>query len=449
MLTNFFFKTKLKILRFPISILIFLLNFFVVAIFLILIYYSKSEFQLVITLLLFIFLSILSIFLFKSKINNYNLEISNNKETESISEYKFSEFNKITHTINQKTNDLKNQINASNKLLYLYQNSKNLFSDGMIFLDFDMNIIDYNDQSVSLFELEINNKKELKKLTDFSNNLDLFNFYNNSKGEKYFESNITLSFPQRFFKVKSINTNKFIIIIIKNMTEYINLDITRKEFFANTSHELKTPITSMKLNLDALSNSKKNNNDLDFNFFLNKIRKDSDRLEKISNEIIDLHEIESGKLSLNIQKCDLLIFLDEIKRDFFMILKKNKVELEITIQSGFPKISIDKSMFKNALDNLISNSIRYSNPNTKIEINCYYNNNFFNISIKDYGIGLSDKDLPHIFERFYRAEGLRSEKHSGIGLSIVKQIIDVHNGEIYAESLLNEGLKISIKFPYL
>tara|TARA_B110000263_G_scaffold76923_1_gene67178 strand:+ start:325 stop:1674 length:1350 start_codon:yes stop_codon:yes gene_type:complete len=449
MLTNFFFKTKLKILRFPISILIFLLNFFVVAIFLILIYYSKSEFQLVITLLLFIFLSILSIFLFKSKINNYNLEISNNKETESISEYKFSEFNKITHTINQKTNDLKNQINASNKLLYLYQNSKNLFSDGMIFLDFDMNIIDYNDQSVSLFELEINNKKELKKLTDFSNNLDLFNFYNNSKGEKYFESNITLSFPQRYFKVKSINTNKFIIIIIKNMTEYINLDITRKEFFANTSHELKTPITSMKLNLDALSNSKKNNNDLDFNFFLNKIRKDSDRLEKISNEIIDLHEIESGKLSLNIQKCDLLIFLDEIKRDFFMILKKNKVELEITIQSGFPKISIDKSMFKNALDNLISNSIRYSNPNTKIEINCYYNNNFFNISIKDYGIGLSDKDLPHIFERFYRAEGLRSEKHSGIGLSIVKQIIDVHNGEIYAESLLNEGLKISIKFPYL
>ena len=449
MLTNFFFKTKLKILRFPISILIFLLNFFVVAIFLILIYYSKSEFQLVITLLLFIFLSILSIFLFKSKINNYNLEISNNKETESISEYKFSEFNKITHTINQKTNDLKNQINASNKLLNLYQNSKNLFSDGMIFLDFDMNIIDYNDQSVSLFELEINNKKELKKLTDFSNNLDLFNFYNNSKGEKYFESNITLSFPQRFFKVKSINTNKFIIIIIKNMTEYINLDITRKEFFANTSHELKTPITSMKLNLDALSNSKKNNNDLDFNFFLNKIRKDSDRLEKISNEIIDLHEIESGKLSLNIQKCDLLIFLDEIKRDFFMILKKNKVELEITIQSGFPKISIDKSMFKNALDNLISNSIRYSNPNTKIEINCYYNNNFFNISIKDYGIGLSDKDLPHIFERFYRAEGLRSEKHSGIGLSIVKQIIDVHNGEIYAESLLNEGLKISIKFPYL
>jgi len=449
MLTNFFFKTKLKILRFPISILIFLLNFFVVAIFLILIYYSKSEFQLVITLLLFIFLSILSIFLFKSKINNYNLEISNNKETESISEYKFSEFNKITHTINQKTNDLKNQINASNKLLNLYQNSKNLFSDGMIFLDFDMNIIDYNDQSVSLFELEINNKKELKKLTDFSNNLDLFNFYNNSKGEKYFESNITLSFPQRYFKVKSINTNKFIIIIIKNMTEYINLDITRKEFFANTSHELKTPITSMKLNLDALSNSKKNNNDLDFNFFLNKIRKDSDRLEKISNEIIDLHEIESGKLSLNIQKCDLLIFLDEIKRDFFMILKKNKVELEITIQSGFPKISIDKSMFKNALDNLISNSIRYSNPNTKIEINCYYNNNFFNISIKDYGIGLSDKDLPHIFERFYRAEGLRSEKHSGIGLSIVKQIIDVHNGEIYAESLLNEGLKISIKFPYL
>ena len=449
MLTNFFFKTKLKILRFPISILIFLLNFFVVAIFLILIYYSKSEFQLVITLLLFIFLSILSIFLFKSKINNYNLEISNNKETESISEYKFSEFNKITHTINQKTNDLKNQINASNKLLNLYQNSKNLFSDGMIFLDFDMNIIDYNDQSVSLFELEINNKKELKKLTDFSNNLDLFNFYNNSKGEKYFESNITLSFPQRYFKVKSINTNKFIIIIIKNMTEYINLDITRKEFFANTSHELKTPITSMKLNLDALSNSKKNNNDLDFNFFLNKIRKDSDRLEKISNEIIDLHEIESGKLSLNIQKCDLLIFLDEIKRDFFMILKKNKVELEITIQSGFPKISIDKSMFKNALDNLISNSIRYSNPNTKIEINCYYNNNFFNISIKDYGIGLSDKDLPHIFERFYRAEGLRSEKHSGIGLSIVKQIIDVHNGKIYAESLLNEGLKISIKFPYL
>ena len=449
MSTNFFFKIKLQILKIPISFLVFILNFFVLILFLFLIFYLRSAFQLLVTFLIFIFLSMNNIFLFKFKINNYNFEISKNIEIEKNSKKYFSEFNGITNTINKKTNYLRNEINISKKLLNLYKISKNHFSDGMIFLDYDMNILDYNEQAVNLFDIEINNQKDINKLTDFSNNLDLFNFYNNSKEEKYLETDITLSFPQRYFNLKSVNTNNFIILILKDMTEYVNLDITRKEFFANTSHELKTPITSMKLNLDALSNSKKNNNDLDFDFFLNKIKMDSDRLEKISKEIIDLHEIESGKLSVNIQKCELSILLEEIIKDFYIILKKNKIDIEIITQSRFPKILIDKNMFKNAIENLISNSIRYSPPNSKIEINCIYTEKFYKISIKDYGIGLSDKDLPHIFERFYRAEGLRSEKHSGIGLSIVKQIIDVHNGEIFAESLLNEGLTITIKIPYL
>jgi two-component system sensor histidine kinase VicK len=389
------------------------------------------------------------VFLFKFKINSYSLEIFKKNNKKKVNNYKFPEFINITHSINETINYLKNEIKSSKKLLNLYQNSKNHFNDGVIFLDYDMNVIDYNHQTIKLFELEINNQKELIKLTDFSTNLDLFNFYNNSKKTKYLETDITLSFPQRYYNLKSINTNNFIIIILKDMTEHINLNITRKEFFANTSHELKTPITSMKLNLDALSNSKNNNNDLDFDFFLNKIKQDSDRLEKISKEIIDLHEIESGKLSLNLQECELSVFLDQIKNNFYIILKKNKILLDIYIQSGFPKIQIDKDMFKNALENLLSNSIRYSKPLTKIEIHCNYSKKYFNISIKDFGIGLSDKDLPHIFERFYRAEGLRSEKHSGIGLSIVKQIIDVHKGEVFAESLLNEGLTVNIKIPYL
>tara|TARA_B110000438_G_scaffold160634_1_gene153894 strand:+ start:5511 stop:6860 length:1350 start_codon:yes stop_codon:yes gene_type:complete len=449
MLTNFFFKIKLIILRFPFSRLVFLITLFAILLFLVLFFLFGSGVLLLVTFFGFIFLSISSIFLFKFKINNYNLEISKNIDLKNINKFKFSEFRFITNTINKKINYLRNEINNSKKILNLYKKSNNYFSDGIIFLDYDMNIIDYNNQAINLFQLEINSEKKLKKLTDFSNNLDFFNFYNNSKEEKNLEADITFSFPQRYFNLKSVNMDKFIIIIFKDMTEYINLDITRKEFFANTSHELKTPITSMKLNLDALNNSKKNNNDLDFDFFLKKIKEDSDRLEKISKEIIDLHEIESGKLSLKIQECELSFFLEEIKRDFFMILKNNKIIIEINIQLGFPKIFIDKNMFKNALENLISNSIRYSNPHSKIEINCIYNNNFFIISVKDYGIGLSDKDLPHIFERFYRAEGLRSDKHSGIGLSIVKQIIDVHNGEIYAESLLNEGLTITIKIPYL
>lgn len=446
MWNNFFYKIKYQILGIPFSIVVFLFNFFVILIFILLLLFLKPDLLLLISFVIFILISITlsSVYLFKFKINNYNLEIFNNNNN-----FKFPEFDKITDSINERTNYLKNEINSSKKLLNLYQSSKNHFNDGVIFLDYDMNVIDNNHQAIKLFELEINNQKELKKLTDFSNNLDLFNFYNNSKKTRYLETDITLSFPQRYYNLKSININEFIIIILKDMTEHINLDITRKEFFANTSHELKTPITSMKLNLDALSNSKKNNNDLDFAFFLNKIKQDSDRLEKISKEIIDLHEIESGKLSLKLQECDLSLFLDQIKNNFYIILKNNKILLDIYIQSDFPKIQIDKDMFKNALENLLSNSIRYSKPGTKIEINCNYFKKYFIISIKDYGVGLSDKDLPHIFERFYRADGLRSEKHSGIGLSIVKQIIDVHKGEIFAESLLNEGLTVNIKIPYL
>ena len=204
----------------------------------------------------------------------------------------------------------------------------------------------------------------------------------------------------------------------------------------------------MKLNIEALQNSKIKGNDSDYEFFLEKIKEDSNRLEKISKDIIDVHAIESGELIVNLEDIQISDQINELHEEFSTILDSKRIKFEYSIQKKIPKIKIDKSMFKTALENIISNAIRYSHKDSKIELKCIYDDENIYFNLRDFGIGISDKDLPHIFERFYRVDGLRSERHSGIGLSIVKQIVDVHNGNIAAESSINEGLLIKIKIPF-
>ena len=108
---------------------------------------------------------------------------------------------------------------------------------------------------------------------------------------------------------------------------------------------------------------------------------------------------------------------------------------------------LDRNQFIKVFENIISNSIRYSEKGSSIEIEFSKRKNGLEIIFKDYGLGVSEKDLPHIFERFFRADGLRDENHSGLGLSIVKQIIEIHKGTIYAKSLLGKGLSIYINIP--
>ena len=382
------------------------------------------------------------------KIQSCKIILSDILNKNSSNEKIVPEFYGFMNLITRKINDIKDEIDYSKSVLELYEISKNSLDDGIMLLDFDMNILNFNNKLISLLDSSELYLSKNNKVTDITKNLDIIGFCTESVSKNHNEKIIELSFPTRYFSIKSELINQYLLVVIKDVTDFISLDKTRKEFFANTSHELKTPITSMKLNIEALQNSKIKGNDSDYEFFLEKIKEDSNRLEKISKDIIDVHAIESGELIVNLEDIQISDLINELHEEFSTILDSKRIKFEYSIQKKIPKIKIDKSMFKTALENLISNAIRYSHKDSKIELKCIYDDENIYFNLRDFGIGISDKDLPHIFERFYRVDGLRSERHSGIGLSIVKQIVDVHNGNIAAESSINEGLLIKIKIPF-
>ena len=393
-----------------------------------------------------IFSFFLLFYLYKLKIELFKknfIELLENHET-SITSSK--EFNQSLRLFQEKLESLKLLSKQNSKLLELFDISNDYFEDGIIFLDNKGIIQRFNRKIINFFDKEYSEFDSYKKITDLTSNIDFIDFFEESKTKKINTINIQTNFPQKNFHLRSINLDEIIVVFIKDISDIISLDKTRREFFANTSHEIKTPVTSIKLNVQALKNSLKSDNKDDFLYFLEKIDLDADRLQKITEDIGQLHSLESGSIELSPEELRIDEFMSGFLLNFETLLSSKRMKIKIS-KNNFKKIKIDSNLFFTLLENIISNSIRYSKEDSNIEIDMKKNKSLFSISIKDEGIGVSQIDLPHIFERFYRGDGLRSDQHNGLGLAIVKHIVDLHKGTIEASSEINEGLKIMINFP--
>tara|TARA_B100000427_G_scaffold329630_1_gene346702 strand:+ start:2330 stop:3445 length:1116 start_codon:yes stop_codon:yes gene_type:complete len=342
--------------------------------------------------------------------------------------------------------ELNSDLKINNEFGLLYNLSKDYFDEGILFLDSKRNVKSINKKALELFDINISNIPSINKLTDISTNIEILEFVESSSTNVN-NKNIQTNFPEKHFNLRSLKIEDTIILFIKDITDIFYMDKIRKEFFANTSHELKTPVTSIQLNVEALKNSIKIDNKDDFEYFLEKITFDSDRLQKISKDIGNVHALESGIITLSEEEFSIDDFINEAKKLIETLLDSKQIKLIINKKNNFKKIVLDRNLFMTIFENVISNSIRYSEIGNSIEIDLFKSEKEFEIVFNDYGTGVTKKDLPHIFERFYRADGIRSDKHSGLGLSIVKHIVELHDGTIIANSSLNNGLSIAIKIP--
>ncbi len=399
-----------------------------------------------------VLLFLLNIFFYYLQKTKFDLLTKNINNLFKDNDYKLenlSDLSLITKLIREKINEKNSEIKSIKEFGELFDLSKNYFEEGILFLDYQKNIKSINKRALDLFDKNNKNVNIFSKLTDFTTNLELLEFVENCVTSSQSESKklIQTSFPEKHFSLRAINVNETIVLFIRDLTELVTLDKTRKEFFANTSHELKTPVTSIQLNVEALKNSIKIDNKDDFDYFLEKITNDSNRLQKISKEIGDVHALETGSLPVNIKEFIIDDFILETKILIDTLLDSKKINLKITKKNKFKKVRLDRNLFKIVFENILSNSIRYSKTGSSIELDLTKSNGQLEMIFKDFGTGVSENELTHIFERFYRSEGLRSDKHSGLGLSIVKQIVKIHEGKIFAKSSLNKGLSITIQIP--
>lgn len=224
--------------------------------------------------------------------------------------------------------------------------------------------------------------------------------------------------------------------------------VNRNEFLGNVAHELRTPIFAIQLSLETLEDGAVNDPNVNMDF-LGKAIRQSNRLKELVNDLINISRLEAGmKLSKRYFSINNLI--RETVNELSGIVSKKKITL--LFENGASDKSLvfaDSERIKQVLINLIDNSVKYTLDNGVIKIVTKDGDKCVIVSVEDTGLGIPKEDLPRIFERFYRVDKTRSRDMggSGLGLSIVKHIIELHNSQIKVESEVDKGTKFEFNLP--
>ena len=236
--------------------------------------------------------------------------------------------------------------------------------------------------------------------------------------------------------------------IVNKHNDISELEKSRSKFLGNVSHELKTPLFVLQGYVETLLGGAINDKDVNIEF-LEKIKTQTARLNNLLSDLVKISMIESDELKLSKEEVELDIIIDQIKNTFHDILIKRGNELIVPEKTNI-KIFADKENMISVFNNLINNAINYSSDGDII-ISIKKIKNHVNIKIIDHGIGMSEKHLNRIFERFYRVDSDRSRQTggTGLGLAIVKHILLAHDIQIYVKSQKNIGSEFSFSIPIL
>jgi len=241
--------------------------------------------------------------------------------------------------------------------------------------------------------------------------------------------------------------NRMALEIQAKIEQLEKMDNIRRDFVANVSHELKTPLTSIKGFIETLENGAIDDRDNAMKF-LGVMRKHSERLSSIINDLLSLAEIE-GEKDIRVTNFDIKILLDEIAWGFSHRLSSKKQNLNVDYNGSNFDINADKDKIEQVLVNLMDNAVKYTPEDGEIRTSLFEEKNSVMISIEDTGVGIPEEHLDRIFERFYRVDKARSRElgGTGLGLAIVKHIILLHKGHIDINSEVDKGTKITVVLP--
>jgi two-component system, OmpR family, phosphate regulon sensor histidine kinase PhoR len=257
---------------------------------------------------------------------------------------------------------------------------------------------------------------------------------------------IPLLIERKFFMVYGVpiigknNVWKGVLLVFHDITELKKLEQIRKDFVANVSHELKTPVTSIKGFTETLLDGAMNNKET-LESFLSIILKESDRLQSLIQDLLDLSKIEQQGFQLLLKEVDLKLLLEEVITLLSGKAEAKNIRLEFYNKQEKVQIIGDVDRLKQVFINLIGNAISYTPSGGDVKIILLEHNEKVRIHVKDSGVGIKKEEIPRIFERFYRVDRARSRNSggTGLGLAIVKHLVEAHHGQISVRSMLGEG----------
>ncbi|TCC91728.1 HAMP domain-containing protein [Pedobacter frigiditerrae] len=238
------------------------------------------------------------------------------------------------------------------------------------------------------------------------------------------------------------------VYVLKNVTKFKELDQAKTNFIATVSHELKTPLSSIKMSLKLLGDKRVGEMNKEQHELLQHIQEDSDRLLKITSELLDLSQVESGNLKLSFvlaRPIEIVRFaIDAVK---FQAEQKS-IQLELNCNEQLPEVNVDIQKTAWVLVNFLSNALRYSAEKAKIIIQVIEKNGQIEFSVKDFGKGIEEKYQKRLFDRYFQVptDG-QNKSGSGLGLAISKDFIEAESGMIWVESAIGEGSRFCFILP--
>jgi signal transduction histidine kinase len=238
------------------------------------------------------------------------------------------------------------------------------------------------------------------------------------------------------------------ILTYRNVTRELALAKLKSDFVSNVSHELRTPLALIRLYAETLELGRLSNPGKQQEYY-EIIRKESERLTSLINNILDFSRIESGKKEYSFRETDVADLVRSTLESYRPEIEQNGFQFEQRIDNNLPQLHVDREAIARSLLNLVNNAVKYSATEKYLGVRLYRHNGGINLEVVDRGIGIPAKEQPKIFEKFYRVSDplVHNTKGSGLGLSLVRHIVQAHGGEVVVESAPGQGSKFVITLP--
>lgn len=240
-----------------------------------------------------------------------------------------------------------------------------------------------------------------------------------------------------------------VLAVIHDVTQQKRAEEVRREFVANVSHELKTPITSIISYAETLADSDSSLSDEIRQSFLSVIVNESDRMTNIVKDLLALSKYDAGEVEIKVEPYDMLASIKSVHDAMILDVKKHGRNILLELENSLPLVFGDKDRIEQVLINIISNAVRYTPEGGNITISAGFRSGEVWVKVSDTGIGIPKADLPRLFDRFYRVDKARTRTYggTGLGLSIANEIVTKHGGRIQVDSEINKGTDVTVWLP--